>query len=171
ILNMSVASTEGCNARLSIPSLTTAGDEASPPPPHPPVIVLRHKDATSSPSTASAAPQQQLGNVRYYADNRVCDDIFTTVTEEDQSTAEQTVPVAGFHMRQGSCIFGLEVTSAANTDLSLPPNGALTIELQITVSVVSAVLHSALRRAFPMPVHGTDGVVISYRAVLTLEKE
>ncbi|CUG91437.1 Hypothetical protein, putative, partial [Bodo saltans] len=56
-----------------------------------------------------------------------------------------------------------KITSAANTDLSLPPNSALTIELQITVSVVSAVLHSALRRAFPMPVHGTDGVVISYR--------
>ncbi|CUG91436.1 Hypothetical protein, putative [Bodo saltans] len=169
ILNMSVASTEGCNARLSIPFLTTAGDEAAPPPP--PVIVLRHKDATPSSSTTSAAPQQQLGSARYYVDNRVCDDIFTTVTEEDKSTAEQAVPVAGFHMRQGSCIFGLEVTSAANTDLSLPPNSALTIELQITVSVVSAVLHSALRRAFPMPVHGTDGVVISYRTVLTLEKE
>jgi hypothetical protein len=171
--SITIVSVEGCTASLSIPLLRTTdriaegekhgGAEGGDGRAFRPLIVLRHKFESSS-SSSSSSPPASVAGVRYYVDSRISDDIFP---QPDSSTCD----AAGVHMRQGSCIFGINVcggtTSTDAPDASA--TGACCIELEITVTVVSAVLHSALRRAYPIPANGADGVTVTYRSLITLE--
>lgn len=183
VQHIAVAGTEGCTATLSTP-FQSAGGHAEASASITPTIVLRHRPPTAVPTGADTAagsatpPAPTLSGVKYFVDNRICDEIFTPPT--DDGAAPSTTAAVGYHVRQGSCMFGIEVTPSIPADSGDNNNtgegpaasgGVVSIELEITVSIVSAVLHSALRRAFPLPAAaaGSEGVLVTYRAVLTCD--